>query len=105
MPVVQISAAKANRQQRRARMSRSHQTALSRPTPAECAPTGDSANAFRLLLEEAVLLDLFGRPPVVFHRCFVDIAGGVGPALWLSHAVALMQAQGTTASAFQTVGR
>lgn len=50
-----------------------------------------------LAAQEAVLLELFGRQPVAFHRSFVDVTGSVTAALWLSHAISL--AQQTDASA------
>src|SRR5881397_172442 len=101
MAVVQLQAAQANRQQRRARMGKSH--ALKKPrmegVPLK-ALDGNRPAETVLLAEEAVLLDLFGRPPVAFHRSFVDIAGGVSGALWLSHAVALTQEPGAVGRAF-----
>jgi hypothetical protein len=93
MPVVELNAAQANRRERRAHLGRPHAVAA-RALPLEArAPSSIETQAGNrtLPVEHAVLLDLFGRPPVVFHRTFVDIAGGVGAALWLSHAVALAQ--------------
>lgn len=46
--------------------------------------------------QQTILLELFGRPPVAFHRALVDVAGSVTAALWLSHAVELSQQRGTT---------
>src|SRR5437870_5022097 len=96
MPVVQLPAAHDNRQQRRARMCKSHGFVPALRSPAESPARRDTAHrgVVPLSAEEAVLLDLFGRPPVVFHRSFVEIAGGVSGALWLSHAVALSQEPG-----------
>lgn len=34
---------------------------------------------------QAVVLNWLGQQEVVFHRIYVDIVGGVLPALWLSH--------------------
>lgn len=39
------------------------------------------------LLGQAMLLDVMGQAPVVFHRVYVDITGNVLTALWLSHAM------------------
>lgn len=39
--------------------------------------------------EGLVSLDLYGRDPVVFNRAFVEICGGVKPAIWLSYAIQL----------------
>ncbi len=40
--------------------------------------------------EHSAVLDLFGQNAVAFHRSFVDIAGGVVGALWLSHAISIL---------------
>ncbi len=40
---------------------------------------------------EAVMLELFGREPIAFHRVYVDITKSVTAALWLSNAVAKFQ--------------
>lgn len=47
----------------------------------ELQPVSDQA------LNQAVLLELLGAEPIAFNRLYVDIAGGVLPALWLTHAV------------------
>lgn len=49
------------------------------------AAAGDMSQTLR----EASLLELLGRRPVIFHRVYVDIAGGVLPAIWLGHALDL----------------
>jgi hypothetical protein len=101
MPVVQLPASHDNRRERRARMGRSHSLVTApaaRPEPWLCgtsAPAGDPP----LHPDQAMLLELFGRPPVVFHRSFVEIAGGVNGALWLSHAMALCQEPGAEGTA------
>ena len=96
MPVVQLPAAHDNRQQRRARMSRSHSSFAT--TAARAAPWSSGASAPcgfpSLPADQAMLLELFGRPPVVYHRSFVEVAGSVNGALWLSHAMALGQEPG-----------
>lgn len=38
-------------------------------------------------IEPAVLLEILGQAPIVFHRIFVDITGSVTAALWLSYAL------------------
>jgi hypothetical protein len=53
-----------------------------------------------LAAQEAVLLELFGRQPVAFHRAFVDVTGSVTAALWLSHAIGLAQ-QADASAPFQ----
>lgn len=37
------------------------------------------------LIWSAVTLDWLGQEPVAFHRSFVEVAGGVLPALWLTY--------------------
>ena len=39
------------------------------------------------LLGQAAMLQWLGQPPIAFQRAYVDIAGGVLPALWLSSAM------------------
>lgn len=53
------------------------------------AAGGTVADIRRLpnVLGHAALLEWLGQEPVSFQRCFVEIAGGVLPALWLSHAM------------------
>jgi len=43
----------------------------------------------QITAEHLVSLDLYGRDPVVFNRAFVEICGGVKPAIWLSYAIQL----------------
>ena len=38
-------------------------------------------------IDPAVLLEILGQAPIVFHRIFVDITGSVTAALWLSYAL------------------
>jgi hypothetical protein len=38
-------------------------------------------------INPSVLLEIFGQPPIIFHRCYVELAGSIVGALWLSHAV------------------
>jgi hypothetical protein len=101
MPVVQLPAAHDNRRQRRARMGRSHPFITTPETRAEPRACGVSAHCCAVPLppDQAMLLELFGRPPVVFHRSFVEIAGGVNGALWLSHAMAIGHEPGTEGAA------
>lgn len=35
----------------------------------------------------ALMLDLLGQAPVMFHRCFVPVCGSIHSALWLSWAM------------------
>ena len=84
-------------------MSRSNSTVQKPPSPVsaslpeglrniELASTTEGrtlAEVRRLpnVLGHAALLEWLGQETVSFQRCFVDIAGGVLPALWLSHAM------------------
>ena len=43
----------------------------------------------QITAEHLVSLDLYGRDPVVFNRAYVEICGGVKPAIWLSYAIQL----------------
>ena len=38
-------------------------------------------------VDPALLLEILGQAPIVFHRIFVDITGSVTAALWLSYAL------------------
>lgn len=59
------------------------------------APSGEaSGTAPQLTPQEAVVLELFGRAPVAFHRVFVDVTGSVTAALWLSHAIGVAKQAG-----------
>lgn len=64
--------------------------ATPQPSPSE----GASGTASLLSPQEAVVLELFGRAPVAFHRAFVDVTGSVTSALWLSHAIGLAKLAG-----------
>jgi hypothetical protein len=57
--------------------------------PGPAPSGGDSKTQPLLTPQEAVVLELFGRAPVAFHRVFVDLAGSVTAALWLSHVIGL----------------
>lgn len=46
----------------------------------------------------ALLLELFGQTPIVFHRLYIDITGSVGAALWLAYAVYHVSERGTDAN-------
>lgn len=45
-------------------------------------PTGPLLDA-----EQALMLDLLGQAPVMFHRAYVGLAGTITGALWLSYAM------------------
>ena len=45
-------------------------------------------------IEPALLLEILGQAPIVFHRVFVDITGSVTAALWLSYALYALDAAG-----------
>jgi hypothetical protein len=36
---------------------------------------------------QALLLDVIGQPPVMFHRIYVSVTGSINAALWLSYAM------------------
>jgi hypothetical protein len=63
-------------------------------TPLGMSGLSGSPGSPLLTAEQAVVLNLFGRPPVAYHRQFVDLAGSVTAALWLSHAIELAQTGG-----------
>jgi hypothetical protein len=46
--------------------------------------------ALNICPEQMAVLDLYGQDAVAFQRSFVDIAGGVVGALWLSHALSVI---------------
>ena len=50
------------------------------PTPVPAATQPMDVN-------QALMLDVLGQPPVMFHRAYVGIAGGITGALWLSFAM------------------
>lgn len=94
MPVLQFAASLTNRQQRRAKARRALRPV--QVAPVSVKPRIDESAApvlpaATLRPEHMVLLDLYGQPPVAFHRVLVDIAGSVTAALWLSHAVDMVQ--------------
>jgi hypothetical protein len=37
--------------------------------------------------EQALMLDVLGRPPVMFQRAYVGVTGSINAALWLSYAM------------------
>ena len=43
-------------------------------------------------VDPALLLEILGQAPIVFHRIFVDITGSVTAALWLSYALYALEA-------------
>jgi hypothetical protein len=69
-------------------------SAATRPVPQPPSGTVAPLGMSQLTAEQAVVLNLFGRPPVAYHRQFVDLAGSVTAALWLSHAIELAQTGG-----------
>lgn len=88
-----------NRQQRRRKIARTH-TAFTPQEPAQA-----QASQVRRLpnfLGQAALLEWLGQSPIAFHRVYVDIAGGVLPALWLSSAMSRVAR--AHASAFEDNG-
>lgn len=53
--------------------------------PKSMQPSSRSGLTLGMTLNEALLLDIFDEP-IVFHRSYVPIAGGITAALFLSHA-------------------
>lgn len=51
----------------------------------------DETDEDGLNVSGAALLNLFGQPPIAFHRVYADISGGVLQGLWLSHAISRAQ--------------
>ena len=53
------------------------------------------SNLHRLpnVLGQAAMLEWLGQTPISFHRAYVELAGGVVPALWLSHAMYVTSAR------------
>lgn len=82
-----VSSLSRNRQQRR--KARVIDPALAIP-PLEDQVRHMGAGQLRRLpntLGQAVLLEWLGQSPIAFHRVYVDLTGGVLPALWLSNAM------------------
>jgi hypothetical protein len=46
-----------------------------------------------LPIEQLTLLELFGQPPVTYHRLLVDVCGSLTAAIWCSLAIALTSEQ------------
>ena len=103
MPVLQL-AQQTNRQQRRAEAQRKPLRPVVRtsPKPRIDASAAPMLPADRLQPEHTVQLELYGKPPVAFQRVFVDIAGSVTAALWLSHAVDMVQQEPSGVSGDRT---
>lgn len=62
-----------------------HERRKTRVSVAADAPS----NLHRLpnVLGQAAMLEWLGQTPISFHRAYVELTGGVVPALWLSHAM------------------
>ncbi|MCR6480966.1 hypothetical protein NU688_32750 [Variovorax sp. ZS18.2.2] len=61
--------------------------ASKRITPARKLTRSSPSERDEQALNEAVLLNWLGQQPVVYHRIYVDITGGVVAAVWLSHVI------------------
>lgn len=89
--MAQVPTLHRNRSQRRqGRSGDALRLAVARgPGPAADAAEARDSSVRRLpsALGQAALLEWLGQPAIAFHRVYVDIAGGVLPALWLSHAM------------------
>ena len=75
----QILLIRRNRGERR--VTPASERATAQPAP------GATVRRLPNILGQAALLEWLGQEPVTFHRIYVDIAGGVLPALWLSIAM------------------
>lgn len=76
---------------RRERRQRSGETVPARAASLQPEARNEMPASVRRLpnaLGQAALLEWLGQTPISFHRVYVDIAGGVLPALWLSCAMA-----------------
>lgn len=69
------------------------------PKAVDLAASGDATPlrarheaAHGLTGAQAAILELFGSPPVAFHRPLVELTGSVTAALWLSNAMDLVRA-------------
>ena len=58
-------------------------TAGSTPIAAVAAPAATTV----IDAEQALMLDVLGQAPVMFHRAYVGVAGSINAALWLSYAM------------------
>ncbi len=77
-----------NRQQRR--RGRTEDFADSMGTQGAAAfskPVSGQIKRLPNVLGQAALLEWLGQAPISFHRVYVDLTGGVLPALWLSSAM------------------
>src|SRR5689334_182425 len=100
MPAFELNTLQGNRRQRRGNLLRIAASTPLRPSPDVAPLTQSTVHSARPIpAAHRMLLDLFGRPPVVFHRSFVEVAGGVAAALWLSYAVSLSEGLKSTRTA------
>ncbi len=67
--------------------TKSAQAAVTLGWPAQSAGRDAVDGAKPLPADQAVVLDLFGQPPIIFHRIYVELTGSVTAALWFSHAM------------------
>lgn len=52
------------------------------------APAKGSIPSTRMFdAEQALMLDVLGQAPVMFHRAYVGVTGSINAALWLSYAM------------------
>jgi hypothetical protein len=58
-----------------------------RPSSRRDVPAPISKAAQPIDENVALMLDVLGQPPVIFHRAYVGIADGIAGALWLSFAM------------------
>lgn len=105
--ITPITALKRNRHARRRTLA-DNIPAAPLVDPVTPAANGDrlapSASLHRLpnALGQAALLEWLGQSPITFHRAYVDITGGVLPALWLS--CAMVRVASASASEFERNG-
>ena len=58
-----------------------------RPSPNHLPQPSGELRRLPNALGQAALLEWLGQSPIAFHRVYVDLTGGVLPALWLSSAM------------------
>lgn len=86
--MAKIHALSRNRQQRRKALAEdaTEPTSMSGTSMRSRAVSGQ-IRRLPNVLGQAALLDWLGQAPIAFHRVYVDLTGGVLPALWLSSAM------------------
>ena len=83
-----LRAQSRNRQQRRKGLSEdSAELASTSGVSGRAKAMNGQIRRMPNVLGQAALLEWLGQAPIAFHRVYVDLTGGVLPALWLSSAM------------------